>query len=682
LFGGDEPDIIKDMRKIYAAFVSIMILLAANGCGKRAPSPDLPATFVWSKDQSAIDPVSGRTNVWGGFEVKDGAWLSLRNTARFILWRTAATETPISVDYTLRGKPCRFLVNGSAVGELVPSLQRTSAGFGIRLNAGFNFLEFEKTVDDVLTVHAVFAGSREARRRHHLEEGESLTIGTARASGELVFRGRGVLGIAEVLFHKGHKSTRTFDRKPGFLSRRTVHVFNDPSPGFVTFSARSGSFDIVENSVVRTPPAPSAGGVPRFTGTPDVFIFLIDACRPDHLGVYGYGRPTSPNLDRFASDSVIFENAYANASFTRSSVATLFTGLYPESHKVRILMNKLSERLLTIPVYLKGKGYRTSLFTATSNVSQNTGFARGVDDYFPHIGEWRRGGERAIPRRFDGWLDREGPLFSYVHFIEPHLPIVPPAPFRDMFSPPEDRAFVHSVLEQFQRKINDELPFSPDEVRAVVDNYDSTVAYIDGELGKLMKSLKDRGLYDESLIIVLSDHGESLYERKFWGHGSKVYEETARVPLIVKFPASMNLKGRVEAVVELAGAFPTLLDLFGQEIGLDGKSWLPMIISPAPDEDLAVARSFTNVGDFGLRWGGWYSVVNLASGTETLYRRAKPVFTEIGDGEEDDIRLIFKVMFLEWLGRFSEADDRPVSIDLKTLPKNELENLRSLGYIK
>ncbi len=659
-----------------------MALLAAYGCGNRTPSRDLPATFVWSKDQSAIDPASGRTSVWGGFEVKDGVWTATRNTARFILWRTARAKIRISIGYVLRGKPCRLLVNGIAAGVLAPSPRQTSARFGVRLNAGFNFLEFDKTADDVLMVNAVLTGPREPRRRRHLEEGESLTVGTERASGRLVFRGHGVLGITEVLFQEGRKLARTFDRKPRFLSRRIAHAFNDPSPGFVTFLARSGSFDVVENSVVRTPATPFVEKLPRFTGSPDVFIFLIDACRPDHLGVYGYARPTSPNLDRFAADAVVFENAYANASFTRSSVATLFTGLYPESHKVRILMNRLSERLLTIPVYLKGKGYRTSLFTATGNVSTNTGFACGVDDYFPHIGEWRRGEERVMPRRFDSWLDPDGPLFSYVHFMEPHLPIVPPAPFRDMFSAPKDRAFVHGVLEEFQRKINDKRPFGPDEVRAVVDNYDATVAYVDGELGKLIKSLKDRGLYNENLIMVLSDHGESLYEREYWGHGAKVYEETARVPLIVKFPASMGLKGRVEAVVELAGAFPTLLDLFGQEIGLDGKSWLPAIIAPAQYEAMAVARSFTDVGDFGLRWGDWYAIVNLASGTETLYRRAKPVFRKIGEQEEDDVRLLFKVKFLEWLSRFAEADNRPLPVDLQTLPKNELENLRSLGYIK
>jgi arylsulfatase A-like enzyme len=582
----------------------------------------------------------------------------------------------------MSGKSGRLEVNGEAVGELAPSGERTAAGFDVRLNQGFNFLEFTKKGGDALTVFTVLAGPPPSRRRSRLEEGESLTVGTERSSGRLVFRGRGLLRITEVLFHAGRKTVRTFDRKAGFLSRRIAQPFQDPSPGFITFEAKSGSFQIVENSVVRIPDAPLPGNVPRFRGSPNIFIFLIDACRPDHLGVYGYSRPTSPNLDRFAADAVVFENAYANASFTRSSVATLLTGLYPESHKVRVLMRKMSQRLLTIPVYLKSKGYRTSLFTATGSVSEGMGFTRGVDDYFPLIREWKRAEGRSLPGLFDAWLSNKGPLFSYVHFLEPHLPIVPPPPFRDMFGAPTDRAIAHRILEEFQEKIEAELPFGRDEVRAVVDNYDAAIAHVDGELGKLMKSLKERGIYDESLIIVLSDHGESLYEREYWGHGAQVYEETARVPLIVKFPASVGLKGRVKAVVELAGAFPTLLDLFGQALDLDGKSWLPALSSAGMDDAMAVARSFSAAGDFGLRWRDWYAVVSVDSGAVTLYRSSRLVFTEIPAGAEEDVRLLFMVRFLEWLGRFAEADRRSDPVDLLSLPKNELENLRSLGYIK
>ena len=674
-------DIIADMKRAFAVLLAGTALLGAYACGTRAPSRDLPATFVWDKDQSSIDPASGRMNVWGGFEIRDGAFSAEKNMARFILWRREGSDARIAIEYVLRGKPCRFQVNSAAVSELAPSTRPASASFDVRLNAGFNFLEFDKMTNDVLQVQSVQVGTREDRPRRQLGEGESLTVGTGRTKGRLVFAGSGTLRITEVSFPEGREVVRTFERKPGLLSRRIAYEYDEPSPGYATFQAKSGSFDIVERSVAPVPNSVPTGPTPRFSGRPGIFIFLIDACRPDHLGLYGYARPTSPNLDRFAEDAVVFENAYANASFTRSSVATLFTGLYPESHKVRILVNKLSERHLTIPVYLKAKGYRTSLFTATGNVSENMGFARGVDDYLPYIGDWRREGERSLPSDFEGWLAHEGPLFSYIHFMEPHLPVVPPPPFLDMFSAPKDRAFVHGVLEQFQKKINAELPFGLEEVKAVVDNYDAAIAYIDGEVGKLLRSLKDQGAYDESLVIVLSDHGESLYERGYWGHGAKVYEETTQVPLIVKFPASLGLKGRVQGVVDLAGVFPTLIDLFGQSVGLDGKSWLPAVAARGHNDSLSVSRSFSNVGDFGLRWRDWHAIINMASGAETLYRRAEPVFVEAEPGTEN-VRLLFKVLFLEWLGRFSELDDRPVALDLGALPKNELENLRSLGYIK
>ncbi len=668
------------MKRTPAVLLAAAAVLGTVACGSRTPSRDLPATFVWDKDQTSIDPESGRMNVWGGFAVRDGEFAAEKNMARFILWRKSGSDVRIAVQYILQGKPCRFLVNGAAEGTLAPSPGPASVSFKARLNAGFNFLEFDKTTNDVLRIRSVFAGPREANPRRHLGEDESLTVGTGMTKGRLVFAGSGVLRITEAYFSEGHETVRTFERKPGLFSRRIVYEYDDPSPGYATFSPISGSFDVVEHSSAQAKDV-LAAGLPKLPGRPDIFIFLLDACRPDHLGLYGYARPTSPNLDRLADDAVVFENAYANASFTRSSVATLFTGLYPESHKVRILVNKLSERFLTLPAFLKAKGYRTSLFTTTGNVSQNVGFARGIDDYLHYIGGWSRREGKSLPADFEAWLAHQGPLFSYVHFMEPHLPISPPPPYLDMFSDPKDRALARRVLEAFQRRIDAGSAFDPDEVRTVVDNYDEAVAYIDGEVGRLLKSLKDRGLYDESLIIVLSDHGESLYERKFWGHGNKVYEETARVPLIVKFPAAAGLRGRVKATVELAGAFPTVLDLFGQSLGLDGRSWLPAIVAREPDDALAVARSFSEIGDFGLRWRDWYAIINLATGAETLYRRAEPVFEEEGAGM-DAVRLLFKVRFLEWLVRFAERDDQPVPTDLRSLPKNELENLRSLGYIK
>jgi arylsulfatase A-like enzyme len=561
-------------------------------------------------------------------------------------------------------------------------LRNTDSGFNVQLNEGFNFLQFNKTANDVLKIASIKAQqSGDARTARRLRQGETLAFFVDKGAGRIEFRGKGRLKITEVHFQDGSPSSRVSEPKAGFLSRRTLHTFSFDQPGYLAAAVESGGFDVCGYSfsprAVERPPTAKAA-LPK---DPDIFIFLIDACQAKHLGTYGYSRPTSPNIDGFAREAVVFENAYANASFTRSSVATLFTGLYPETHKVRILKQKLPKALLTLPVYLKSKGYRTSLFTSTGNVSDSTGFARGIDDYLSFIGEWRSGHERAIPAEFRSWLSHPGPLFSYVHYMEPHLPISPPPPYLDMFTNPGSGASVQRVIEDSQKLIDSGHPFALEEVKTVVDNYDSAIAFVDGEMGKLLKSLREKGLYENSLIVILSDHGESLYEHRFFGHGSVVYEETAHVPLVVKFPAAMNLKGRVRTVVELADVFPTVLDIFGQRLPLDGKSLLDAATMGQENDNVAVCCSFYASPDFGLRWRQWYNIINMGTGWETLYRAADPFFQEIREPEEC-VRTFLKARFLDWLKRFSEIDERPVRIDLNSLPKNEIENLRSLGYLK
>ena len=670
------------MKIVASCLIIAILLVAALACHDRSAGTELPATFIWGKDQHLIDPASGRMNIWGGFELKDGYFLADKNIARFILWRKKSSSVRIDIRYALQGNPCAFSVNGQKEGDLPPSLRNTDSRFNVKLNEGFNFLEFDKTVNDVLKIASIQtlpSGNSSTARR--LRQGETLAFFVDKGTGRIEFRGSGRMKITEMHFRDGNPSPRVSERKAGFLSGRTLHTFSFDQPGYLAAAVESGGFDVCGYSfspkVVERPPAAKAA-LPK---DPDIFIFLIDACQAKHLGTYGYSRPTSPNIDGFAREAVVFENAYANASFTRSSVATLFTGLYPETHKVRILKNKLPEELLTLPVYLKGKGYRTSLFTSTGNVSVSMGFARGIDDYLPFIGEWRRGHERAIAPEFRSWLSHTGPLFSYVHYMEPHLPITPPPPYLDMFTNPEMVASARRVIGDFRKLIDSGHPFALEEIKTVVDNYDSAIAYVDSEMGKLLHALREKGLYENSLIVILSDHGESLYEHEQWGHGNFVYEETARVPLIIKFPAAMNLKGRVRTVVELADVFPTILDIFGQRIPLDGKSLLDAAAPGQENDDIAVCCSFNAVADFGLRWRQWYNIINMGTGRETLYRAADPFFQETREPEES-VRTLLKARFLDWLKRFSEIDQRPVRIDLNGLPKNEIENLRSLGYLK
>jgi len=672
------------MRKFVSFLVLGTALCAGIACHRGSGGKELPATFIWGKDQHLIDPTSGRMNVWGGFELKDGYFLANKNIARFILWRRNGPSVRLNVRYALQGNPCDFLVNDNKMGSLRPSLRDKEVGFKVQLNEGFNFLQFNKTINDVLKIASInIRQEADAQTPRRLRQGETLGFFVDRGTGRIEFRGKGRLKITEVHFQDGNPSPRFSEPKAGLLSRTTRHAFSFDQAGCLIAAVESGEFDVTgyffsPRTVER--PAAIKAALPK---DPDIFIFLLDGCQAKHLGTYGYSRPTSPNIDRLAQDGVVFENAYANASFTRSSVATLFTGLYPETHKVRIMKQKLPRELLTLPEYLKGKRYRTSLFTSSANVSRTMGFARGVDDYMTFIGEWRRGSERGIPPAFSSWLSRRGslPLFSYVHYMEPHLPISPPPPYLDMFAKPGSGASAQRVIESTPKLNRVKNPLAPEEINTVIDNYDAAIAFVDGEMGKLLQSLRERGRYENSLIIILADHGESLYENRQWGHGNLVYEETAHVPLVVKFPAAMNLKGRVRTVVELADIFPTILDLFGQKIPLDGKSLLDAATADQENDNIAVCCSFNTIADFGLRWRQWYYIVNIGTGGDDIYRAADPFFQRISEPEES-VRTFLKARFLEWFERFSEIDEQPVRIDLNTLPKNEIENLRSLGYLK
>lgn len=670
------------MRKFVPYLVLGMALCAGIACRDRSARGDLPSTFIWGKDQDQIDPAAGRMNVWGGFELKDGYFLANKNIARFILWRKKGPSVRISVRYALQGNPCDFSINEKKTGSLRPSLRDKEVGFKVKLNEGFNFLQFDKTLNDVLKIASIrIQQSENAQNPRGLQQGETLAFFVDRGTGRIEFRGKGHLKITEVHFQDGNPSSRVSEPKASFLSRATRHEFSFDQAGCLIAAVDSGSFEVTGYSfsprAVQRPPVKKAA----HPGNPDIFIFLLDACQASHLGTYGYARPTSPNIDRFAQDALVFENAYANASFTRSSVATLFTGLYPETHKVRILKQKLPREFLTLPEYLKGKGYRTSLFTSSANVSRTVGFARGVDDYKTFIGEWRRGSERGISPSFRSWLPRSGPLFSYVHYMEPHLPISPPPPYLNMFGKPESSTPIQRIIDNSPTPDHKKNSLTPAEINTVVNNYDSAIAFADGEVGKLLESLRETGRYEKGLIVILSDHGESLYERGLWGHGFVVYEETAHVPLIIKFPAAMNLRGRVSTIVELADIFPTILDIFGQRLSLDGKSLLDAVTREQENDDIAVCCSFNTTADYGLRWRQWYYIVNIANSWQTFYRAADPIFQEISEPEEG-LRNFLSARFLEWFKQFSEIDEQPVQIDLNTLPKNEIENLRSLGYLK
>lgn len=262
----------------------------------------------------------------------------------------------------------------------------------------------------------------------------------------------------------------------------------------------------------------------------------MDTLRADHLPAYGYKGVATPNLDAFRKDSILFENAYAHVPLTLPSHACLLTGLLPPENGVRDNYGyKLPPEVETLAAVLQKQRYATGAAVSSAVLSRETGIDRGFEFYDDTFETGRRA-ERDGARSADvllRWLDgrRGGPFFVFLHLFEPHAPYEPPEPYRSRYS----------------------------------NTYDGEIARSDEIVGVFLNRLREWGLYDRSLIILVSDHGEGLLDHGEREHGVFLYRETIRVPMLVKFPGTVAVRERerVSAPVGLVDIFPTVMRVLG-----------------------------------------------------------------------------------------------------------------------
>jgi len=667
------------MPKGNPLWLLLIPLLFAPGCS-REPSRNLPATLVWHKDQKLISPAGGTMNVWEGISVKPDRFVAEKDIAQFILWRRQKARIPVFIEYSLRGRKAELTVNGGKKRALLPSSSFKWEKFDFHLVPGFNFLRFRKKTQDQLEIRAIAVGRLTREPEPHLTRGEGFSVFLPAGHGRIELRGSGRVRIAEQEMAGEPPAPRVHEVKSGLFSRKISYVFALSRPAAIRVTSLRGEFTVGSYSY-RENAQPAANPRLRFQGKPDMYIILADACQAAHLGAYGYGRNTSPHIDAFAADAMVYENAYANASFTRSSVATLLTGLYPDSHKVRILQHELPKRFLTLPEYLNAKGYHTSFFSSSLIVSPPSGFNQGVDDFANYRVLKYRDDISSMRLGLSGWLDKTaGPHFSYVHFLQPHLPTVPLPDFVLPFAAGEKTPSFKRMIELGNKGKDESRHLSGDEIRDLVLGYDASIAWMDDEFGKIIAMLKQKDLYDDSLVIFLADHGEAMMEHGVISHGSNVYDEATRVPLIVKYPKSLAVKGRHLPVSELVDIFPTISGLFGQEIHFDGRSLLDHGSGAAYDDKMAVCCSFSPIGLYGLRWQNWYQIISLKGERGQLFQLSADPRHEVGR-RFPQVADYFTARFLHWYGGFRDRSDSATEMNLKKLPAGEIEELKALGYL-
>ncbi len=318
---------------------------------------------------------------------------------------------------------------------------------------------------------------------------------------------------------------------------------------------------------------------------PNIIWLTADTLRADHLKLHGYPRDTMPAIEAFAKTAVVFDNAVVPRGSTRPSYASMLTGLYPFHHGVRSNETELHPDLVTLQDHLKSAGYHTAAFVSNFTlVSEISGFQQGFDVYDDRMND-RGGYERTAEKTLSAilkWLDSDPPrpFFLFTNFIDPHGPYNPPERFRQQYHSSQTLMLDPKRIPDYIR-VEGQLNFYD-----YVDRYDAEIRYLDETLGKLIAELKQRGLWDDSVIVFTADHGESLGEhRLYFEHHYHVWEETVRVPLIVRLPQSEAggpdpfRSKRIDSLVSPMDLTPTILSYLNlpSDIRFDGRSLLPLM---------------------------------------------------------------------------------------------------------
>ena len=317
----------------------------------------------------------------------------------------------------------------------------------------------------------------------------------------------------------------------------------------------------------------------------NVIIIGVDTLRPDHLGCYGYGRDTSPAVDRLAAGGVLFENVISQSPWTSPSFASVLTSLYPTQTGLVSVGTSMRDSFPTLGTLLRAEGYATGAIINATVLKPEFGIDRGFDYYYttPREGRIADGTTRDAL----AWIDSVPgkPFFLFAHYYDPHEPYAPPAPYDEFFE--ED--YSGSIGNTFV--LHDHFPdvkgmnFEPlgaltredwDHIRTL---YDGEIRFTDEAIADLLDGLKERGLDENTLVVFLSDHGEEFFEHKGFGHGHTLYGEVIRVPLIMWYPGSLPGGHRVKSQVRLIDVMPTVLDILGLpgEDHMEGVSLLPCI---------------------------------------------------------------------------------------------------------
>jgi len=439
---------------------------------------------------------------------------------------------------------------------------------------------------------------------------------------------------------------------------------------------------------------------------PNIVLITIDTLRADHCSVYGYRLGTTPHLEELAREGARVETAYVPMPSTGPAHASLFTSRHPLAHRVLKNGHVLANDYPLLAEVLRGAGYGTAAFVSSFVLDDRFGYGQGFDSYdddfrgadssYPDMQLWE-GIE--VPGKFDrrahqttdraiSWLREKGRrdrFFLWVHYMDPHEPYDPPEPWRGKYVKPE---------------------MKPRNLGRAVALYDAEIAFTDREVGRLLDELDDISAPESTLVVLTADHGEGLLDHGFMGHGAILYEETLRVPLLVRWRGRVAAGSVIHGPVEIVDVMPTILGLAGISPGdlvLQGRDLTDVLTTgvaldpqhrvffqrrfyrkkrvPAfPVEGVVFGRPLRVKGDkYAVRRGGWKYIEAPMEGTRELY--------DLNSDPRERINLLSRRRELadELAGEIEAWRSEQEGLALgpaREAADEELERLRALGYVR
>ncbi len=454
-------------------------------------------------------------------------------------------------------------------------------------------------------------------------------------------------------------------------------------------------------------PGCGAAGVgaasPQPPPRPAILIVVVDAMRADRLGCYGYGRATTPAIDELARDpdAVLYRGHHVQGAYTKSSVASLFTGLYAFQHGVLwghamredparpglFPTQELRQDFDTMAERFDRLGYFTFAVVKSFHLDPRYGFAQGFDEY---VGAWVKGDDRRVDETLRLARESPRPWLGYVHLDGAHHPF-PPAHrdqafmerYRGEACPDYDEAARVAEGRDFTTVevrfaiYEGRMTLDPEDVAFLNLVYDAKLRRADDNVARLLRGLKEAGRYDDTLVIVTADHGEELYDHGGYAHGHALWEEIIRVPMVVKFPKGSrpaNLGREVGELTQAIDLLPSLLAHTGERPGAE---------LPGTDIFTGSPRGFSfceTLGEWALVHDG-FKVIDGGANTMLFDTAADPSDRhDIADASPERLASLRQAA----AGLRESVALKPGAAPLadSQLSKDAVDALRSLGYVR